>query len=59
MEFRTLGRTGIQVSELCFGTMSFGREADESASARMFRRCREVGINFFDTANAYSAGRSE
>ena len=59
MEFRTLGRTGIQVSALCFGTMSFGREADESTSARMFRRCREAGINFFDTANAYSAGRSE
>ena len=59
MEYRTLGRTGVQVSPLCFGTMSFAREADEQTSAAMFHRCREVGINFFDTANVYSAGRSE
>lgn len=59
MEYRTIGRTGVQVSWLCFGTMSFGEIADEATSAAMFRRCREVGINFFDTANAYAAGRSE
>jgi aryl-alcohol dehydrogenase-like predicted oxidoreductase len=59
MEYRTLGKTGIQVSSLCFGTMSFGGTADEQASAAMFQRCREVGINFFDTANVYSDGRSE
>ncbi len=59
MEYRTLGKTGIQVSKLCFGTMSFGREAKQETAAAMFRRCREVGINFFDTANVYSAGRSE
>ena len=59
MEYRTLGRTGIKVSSLCFGTMSFGREADEETAAAMFHRCREVGINFFDTANVYSAGRAE
>jgi aryl-alcohol dehydrogenase-like predicted oxidoreductase len=41
------------------GTMTFGREADEETSAAMFRRCREVGINFFDTANVYAGGRSE
>jgi aryl-alcohol dehydrogenase-like predicted oxidoreductase len=59
MEYRLLGRTGIRVSRLCFGTMSFGDVADEATSAAMYRRCREVGINFFDCANAYSAGRSE
>jgi aryl-alcohol dehydrogenase-like predicted oxidoreductase len=59
MEYRLLGRTGVQVSSLCFGTMSFGGDADEETSAAMFQRCREAGINFFDTANVYSAGRSE
>lgn len=59
MQYRTLGRTGVQVSSLCLGTMSFGREADEETSAAMFHRCREAGINFFDTANVYAAGRSE
>lgn len=59
MKYRTLGRTGVQVSCLCFGTMSFGREADEATAAAMFKRCRDAGINFFDTANVYSAGRAE
>jgi aryl-alcohol dehydrogenase-like predicted oxidoreductase len=59
MEYRTLGKTGIQVSSLCFGTMSFGGIADEQASAAMFHRCRELGINFFDTANVYNGGRAE
>ena len=59
MEYRTLGRTGVQVSRLCFGTMSFGGVADEETSAAMFHRCRQAGINFFDTANVYADGRSE
>ena len=59
MEYRTLGQTGVQVSRLCFGTMSFGDVADEATSAAMFHRCREIGINFFDTANVYAGGRSE
>ena len=59
MEYRALGRTGVKVSCLCFGTMSFGDIADEKTSAAMFHRCRELGINFFDTANVYAAGRSE
>ena len=59
MEYRTLGRTGVQVSRLCFGTMSFGGDADEATSAAMFRRCRDAGINFFDCADVYQAGRSE
>lgn len=59
MEYRLLGRTGVRVSSLCLGTMSFGGDADEETSAAMFHRCREVGINFFDTANVYMGGRSE
>jgi len=59
MEYRVLGRTGVKVSQLCFGTMSFERDADEETSAATFHRCREAGINFFDCANVYSAGRAE
>lgn len=59
MEYRLLGRTGVRVSQLCMGTMTFGSSADEAESTRMFNRCRELGINFFDTANGYSGGRSE
>lgn len=59
MDYRVLGRTGVSVSTLCFGTMSFGDTADEDTSAAMFHRCREVGINFFDCANVYAGGHSE
>ena len=59
MDYRVLGRTGIQVSQLCFGTMSFGGDADAAASAAMYKACRDAGINFFDTADQYSKGRSE
>jgi aryl-alcohol dehydrogenase-like predicted oxidoreductase len=59
MNYRGLGRTGVQVSQLCFGTMSFGGDADKAACAAMFRACRDAGINFFDTANNYNEGRSE
>src|SRR3954469_11001727 len=59
MKFKPLGRTGVQVSQLCFGTMSFGGDADEEMSAPMFRACRDAGINFFDTADQYNKGRSE
>ena len=59
MDYVSLGRTGIKVSPLCAGTMAFGGDADEEASAAMFRLYREKGINFFDTANVYNGGRSE
>lgn len=59
MQFRLLGRTGVKVSQLCFGTMSFGGDADEATAAAMFKRCLDVGINFFDCANVYSHGRAE
>jgi aryl-alcohol dehydrogenase-like predicted oxidoreductase len=59
MDYKLLGRTGVRVSPLCFGTMSFGGDADEAASAQMFAACRNLGINFFDCANGYVGGRSE
>jgi aryl-alcohol dehydrogenase-like predicted oxidoreductase len=59
MRYKLLGRTGVWVSELCFGTMTFGKEADEDESARMFNLCREAGVNFFDCANVYSNGLAE
>ena len=59
MQYSFLGNTGIQVSNLCMGTMTFGREADATASRAMFNQCRDAGINFFDCANVYSEGRAE
>ncbi len=59
MEYRNLGRTGVKVSDLCFGVMSFGGDADREMSAAMYGRCRDAGINFFDCANVYGRGRSE
>ena len=59
MQTKLLGRTGIRVSSLCFGTMSFGGAADEATAGAMYRRCREAGINFFDCADVYSAGMAE
>ncbi len=59
MQYRLLGRTGVKVSPLCFGTMSFGGDADAATSAAMFGACRDAGINFFDCADVYSEGRSE
>jgi aryl-alcohol dehydrogenase-like predicted oxidoreductase len=59
MQYKFLGNTGVKVSGLCFGTMSFGGDADDETSVAMFHRCREAGINFFDCANVYSGGRSE
>ena len=58
MDYKLLGKTGVKVSSLCLGTMTFG-DADEYMSAKIFHRCREVGINFFDCANVYHQGRSE
>jgi len=59
MKYKTVGKTGIQVSELCFGTMSFGGNADRETSKQLFHRCLEKGINFFDSANVYSGGLAE
>ena len=54
-----LSKTGLNVSRLCFGTMTFGGQADEPASVQMVERCLDAGVNFFDTANAYTKGASE
>ena len=56
---KPLGHTGVQVSELCMGTMAFGSDADAAEAARMFSAARDAGINFFDTADQYNAGKSE
>ena len=67
MNYRPLGRTGLRVSELCFGTMTFGGEGmfkaigstEQAEAERLVGVCIDAGINFFDTANVYSAGRAE
>jgi 1-deoxyxylulose-5-phosphate synthase len=67
MQYVKLGRTGLDVSRTCLGCMSFGESGagthewtlDEDASRPIIRRALEAGINFFDTANVYSAGTSE
>ncbi|TVY03075.1 aldo/keto reductase [Cohnella terricola] len=59
MKYKTVGKTGIQVSELCFGTMSFGGNADKETSKQLFHRCLDKGINFFDSADVYSGGVAE
>jgi aryl-alcohol dehydrogenase-like predicted oxidoreductase len=61
MEYRPLGRSGVQVSKLCLGTMMFGAwgNTDHDDSIRIIHRALEAGINFVDTADVYSAGESE
>ncbi|MBV9784614.1 MAG: aldo/keto reductase [Acidisphaera sp.] len=59
MEYRKLGRSGLQVSPLCLGTMLFGGPTEEAAAQRIIADAREHGINFIDTADAYLDGRSE
>lgn len=67
MKYKRLGRSGLKVSQLCLGCMSFGEPGqgghpwvmDEAASRVILRRAVEAGINFFDTANAYADGVSE
>ena len=59
MRYKLLGKTGVEVSELCLGTMAFGGDADKKESAKMFKLCRDAGINIFDCANVYEKGRSE
>ena len=63
MEYVRLGRAGVKVSRICLGCMSFGNDADWKLNIDKARpiveRSIDLGINFFDTANAYSNGRSE
>lgn len=53
MEYRSLGRTGVQVSALCLGGMNFGGRADAATAIRLIHQALEAGINFIDTANVY------
>ena len=61
MQQRPLGRTGVSVSQLCLGAMMFGAQgnSDHDDSIRIIHRALDAGINFIDTADAYSAGESE
>ena len=66
MEYTKIGNTDIEVSRLCIGCMSFGKAGtmhdwtlDETESEKVIRHALDLGINFFDTANGYSAGTSE
>jgi aryl-alcohol dehydrogenase-like predicted oxidoreductase len=59
MDYTNLGRTGLQVSRLCLGAMTFGRESSEAVSQGMLDRFVEAGGNFIDTADAYTNGLSE
>ena len=66
MEYAKLGNTDIEVSKLCIGCMSFGKAGtmhdwtlDAQESEKVIKHALNLGINFFDTANCYSAGTSE
>jgi aryl-alcohol dehydrogenase (NADP+) len=59
MEYRNLGRSGLKVSPVCLGTMTFGDATDEATAGRIVASAREAGINFIDTADVYAEGRSE
>lgn len=59
MEYRRLGRTGLKVSEICLGTMTFGHGTDEGEAARIVDMAIGAGVNFFDTANSYADSASE
>ena len=59
MQYRPLGRSGLKISPICLGTMMFGGPTDEATSNRIVAKAREAGVNFIDTADAYSKGGSE
>ena len=59
VEYRRLGKSGLKVSEICLGTMTFGHGADKTESERMVHLTWDAGVNFFDTANSYGEGESE
>ena len=59
MNYRNMGRTGLKVSEICVGTMTFGRSTDQLEASKMVDLSLDRGVNFFDTADGYSGGESE
>src|SRR5438132_4039625 len=56
MKIKRLGRTGLKVSEICLGTMTFGNQCDEPTSHAIMNKAFEAGVTFFDTADAYPLG---
>src|SRR3954468_8100681 len=59
MDTVSLGRSGLQVSRLCLGTMMFGDRTDAAEAGRIVASAREAGVNFIDTADVYAKGESE
>ncbi|SET06155.1 aldo/keto reductase [Oceanicella actignis] len=59
MRRKLLGATGVEVSALCLGTMSFGGDADEAEAARIYAAARDAGVDFIDCANVYNGGEAE
>jgi len=59
MLYKKLGRTGLKVSIFCLGTMNFGSQVDEQRAALIIEKALDAGVNFFDTADVYTGGRSE
>src|SRR5262245_1381436 len=56
MRIKRMGRTGLKVSEVCLGTMTFGNQCDQAASFAIMDVAEKAGINFFDTADVYPLG---
>jgi aryl-alcohol dehydrogenase-like predicted oxidoreductase len=59
MEYRNMGRSGLKVSAICLGTMTFGHGTDQAEATRIVDLAFSAGVNFFDTANTYGNGDSE
>ena len=59
MKYRRMGRTGLKVSEICLGTMTFGDQVEEARSLKIVRKALDAGVNFLDTADKYVEGKSE
>ena len=59
MRYREMGRTGLRVSEICLGTMTFGNQVDEAEAIKIIEGALAGGVNFLDTADVYAEGRSE
>ncbi len=59
MDYRLLGRSGLKVSKLCLGTMTFGAETNLATATKIANSARDAGVNFIDTADGYTGGKSE
>jgi len=59
VEYRNLGKCGMKVSEICLGTLTFGKKTDKAEAKRIVDLAFEAGVNFFDSADAYSGGLAE